>query len=52
MGMFDFVKGVGKKLGFGHHEAPPSADTLKGEFASRKLSTDNVEVSSRMTPPC
>ncbi|MDX8493928.1 peptidoglycan-binding protein LysM [Mesorhizobium sp. VK22B] len=44
MGMFDFVKGVGKKLGFGGEEAPPSADTLKQELDSHKLGTDGVQV--------
>ncbi|WP_432285860.1 peptidoglycan-binding protein LysM [Aminobacter sp. BA135] len=43
MGMFDFVKNVGKKLGFGDDEAP-SADTLKKELDSHKLGTDNVQV--------
>jgi len=43
MGMFDFVKNVGKKLGFGDDEAP-SAETLKKELDSHKLGTDNVEV--------
>ncbi|RWM10297.1 peptidoglycan-binding protein LysM [Mesorhizobium sp.] len=44
MGMFDFVKSVGKKLGIGGDEAAPSADTLKKELDSHKLGTDGVEV--------
>jgi len=44
MGMFDFVKGVGKKLGFGSEEAAPTADTLKQELDSHKLGTDDVQV--------
>lgn len=43
MGMFDFVKNVGKKLGFGDDE-PPSADALKKELDSHKLGTDKVQV--------
>ena len=43
MGIFDFVKGVGKKLGIGDDE-PPSADTLKKEMDSHKLGTDQVRV--------
>lgn len=44
MGMFDFVKGIGKKLGFGDDEPEPTADTLKKELDSHTLGTDNVEV--------
>jgi hypothetical protein len=44
MGMFDFVKSVGKKLGIGGEEAAPTADTLKKELDSHKLGTDGVEV--------
>ncbi|TPN72520.1 BON domain-containing protein, partial [Mesorhizobium sp. B1-1-5] len=45
MGMFDFVKSVGKKLGIGgDEEAAPSADTLKKELDSHKLGTDGVQV--------
>ncbi|GLS29787.1 LysM domain-containing protein [Mesorhizobium albiziae] len=43
MGMFDFVKSVGKKLGFGDEEAP-KAEELKKELDSHKLGTDNVQV--------
>ena len=45
MGMFDFVKSVGKKLCIGgDDEAAPTADTLKKELDSHKLGTDGVEV--------
>ena len=43
MGIFDFVKGVGRKLGIGDDEAP-SADNLKKELDSHELGTENVEV--------
>ena len=43
MGIFDFVKSVGKKLGIGDDE-PPAADKLKKELDSYKLGTDQVEV--------
>lgn len=45
MGMFDFVKNVGKKLGFGDdEETTPKAEELKKELDSHKLGTDNVDV--------
>ena len=45
MGIFDFVKGVGKKLGIGDsEEAAPDAGTLKKELDSHKLGTDGVQV--------
>ena len=43
MGLFDFVKNVGKKLGIGDDEEP-SADALKKELDSYDLGTDKVEV--------
>ena len=43
MGIFDFVKSVGKKLGIGDDE-PPAADKLKGDLDSYKLGTEKVEV--------
>ncbi len=43
MGLFDFVKSVGKKLGIGDDEAP-EAGALKNELDSHKLGTDKVEV--------
>lgn len=44
MGMFDFVKNVGKKLGFGGDDEAPKAEELKKELDSYKLGTDKVEV--------
>src|SRR5262245_40667777 len=44
MGVFDFVKSVGKKLGFGDEEEAPKAEELKKELDSHKLGTDTVEV--------
>ena len=43
MGMFDFVKNVGKKLGFGDDEAP-KPEELKKDLDSYELGTDKVEV--------
>jgi nucleoid-associated protein YgaU len=43
MGIFDFVKSVGAKLGIGDDEAP-SAEQLKKELDSHKLGTEKVEV--------
>lgn len=42
MGIFDFVKSVGTKLGFGDKE--PEADALKKELDSHKLGTEGVQV--------
>jgi nucleoid-associated protein YgaU len=44
MGIFDFVKNVGKKLGIGDDEEAPDADSLKKELDSHKLGTDDVKV--------
>lgn len=44
MGIFDFVKSVGKKLGIGDEETAPSADDLKKELDSFGLGTEKVEV--------
>ena len=44
MGIFDFVKSVGKKLGIGDEETPPTADDLKKELDSHDLGTEGVEV--------
>lgn len=44
MGVFDFMKSVGKKLGFGDEEETPNPETLKSELDSYKLGTDKVEV--------
>ncbi|MCO5063796.1 MAG: peptidoglycan-binding protein LysM [Rhizobiaceae bacterium] len=44
MGIFDFVKKVGHKLGIGDDEETPSADALKKELDSNKLGTENVQI--------
>ncbi len=44
MGVFDFVKSVGRKLGIGDEETPPSAEDLKKELDSYGLGTENVAV--------
>ena len=44
MGIFDFVKSVGKQLGIGSEEEPPTAEDLKKELDSYDLGTDKVEV--------
>ena len=44
LGIYDFVKSVGKKLGIGSEDTPPSADDLKKELDSHKLGTDKVKV--------
>ncbi|MCI5077558.1 peptidoglycan-binding protein LysM [Oricola sp.] len=43
MGIFDFVKSAGKKLGFGDDDEE-NAKELKKELDSHKLGTDGVEV--------
>ena len=42
MGIFDFVKSVGTKLGFGDDE--PKAEDLKKELDSHNLGTSDVQV--------
>ena len=42
MGLFDFVKSVGKKVGIGNDE--PQAGDLKKELDSHNLGTDKVDV--------
>ncbi len=44
MGIFDFVKSVGKQLGIGDEETPPTAEDLKAELDSHDLGTQNVEI--------
>lgn len=44
MGIFDFVKSVGKKLGIGGDDEVPAAEDLKKELDSHGLGTDKVEV--------
>lgn len=43
MGLFDFIKSAGKKLGIGSDD-PPSAEDLKTELESHKLGTEKVDV--------
>jgi nucleoid-associated protein YgaU len=43
MGIFDFVKSAGKKLGFGDDEAP-TAEALKDEIDSHKIGSEEVTV--------
>ena len=49
MGIFDFVKSVGKKLGIGSDDdpTPPDAAALKQELDSHKLGTEKIEVEVR-----
>lgn len=44
MGLFSFVKSVGKKLGIGSEDTPPSADELKKELDSFDLGSENLTV--------
>lgn len=44
MGMFDFVKSVGRKLGIGDEEEAPAPEALKKELDSYNLGTDDVVV--------
>ncbi len=44
MGIFDFVKDVGKKLGIGGDDEAPDADSLKKELDSFDLGTDDVKI--------
>ncbi|QDZ01868.1 peptidoglycan-binding protein LysM [Nitratireductor mangrovi] len=44
MGIFDFVKSVGKKIGIGGDDEAPDADAVKKELDSYKLGTDKVDV--------
>ena len=44
MGLFSFVKSVGKKLGIGSEDTAPSAEDLKGELDSHDLGSENLVV--------
>ena len=44
MGLFDFAKSVGKKLGFGGDEEEPKVEELKKELDSHGLGTEKVEI--------
>lgn len=43
MGLINFIKNAGKKLGFGDDD-PPTAEALKKELDSFNLGTENVSV--------
>jgi len=44
MGIWDFVKAAGRKIGIGSEEEAPAAEDLKAELDSHKLGTDDVKV--------
>lgn len=44
MGIFSFMKSVGKKLGIGSEDTPPSAEDLKSELDSHDLGSENLVV--------
>ena len=44
MGLFDFVKSVGKKIGIGGDDEAPDAGSVKKELDSHRLGTDKVDV--------
>jgi len=44
MGIWDFVKSAGAKIGIGSEEQAPSAEDLKAELDSHKLGTNDIKV--------
>jgi len=44
MGIWDFVKSAGRKIGIGSEEQAPAAEDLKAELDSHKLGTEDVKV--------
>ncbi|GCA47623.1 LysM domain/BON superfamily protein [Sinorhizobium sp. KGO-5] len=44
MGLFDFIKNAGKKLGIGGDDTPPDAASVEKELASHDLGTKDVKV--------
>ncbi|MFB2553014.1 peptidoglycan-binding protein LysM [Ensifer soli] len=44
MGLFDFIRNAGKKLGIGDDDTPPEAEAVKKELESHGLGTDKVDV--------
>lgn len=44
MGLFNFIKNAGKKLGIGGDDETPDADAVKKELESHGLGTDAVQV--------
>lgn len=45
MGVFDFIKSVGEKIGITSEEETPKAEDLKAEVEKHGLEADNLEVS-------
>lgn len=44
MGLFDFAKSIGKKLGIGGDDDEPKVEELKKELDSHGLGTDQVQI--------
>lgn len=44
MGLFNFIKSAGKKLGIGGDDEAPDAEAVQKELASHGLGTDAVKV--------
>ncbi|TYR31468.1 peptidoglycan-binding protein LysM [Mesorhizobium microcysteis] len=44
MGLFDFAKSIGKKLGIGGDDDEPKVEELKKELDSHGLGTDKVQI--------
>lgn len=44
MGIFDFIKGVGEKLGIGGEEEAPDAEALKKEIEKHGLEASDLKV--------
>lgn len=44
MGIFDFIKSAGKKLGIGGDDDAPEADAVKKELDSHGIGTEKVDV--------
>ncbi len=45
MGVFDFIKSVGEKIGITSEDESPKAEDLKAEVAKHGLDAENLEVS-------
>ncbi len=44
MGIWDFVKSAGRKIGIGSEEEAPAAEDLKAELESHKLGTEDLKI--------
>ena len=44
MGIWDFVKSAGRKIGIGSEEEAPAAEDLKAELETHKLGTEGLEI--------